>query len=331
MAQVATPLSDGGNVTYSRRAAVAWLADQQLPDGGFPDPSGESDPEMTIDAIFAAYALGLRVYPSRVMDGAVNSLLPRSAAYAARGPAAAARLALVAVMLDSNLGWRPGVELVVRESSEDCLNTYWPDGADLLPRMTAPRATASSSTIPGLIGDDLHEHALVIIAHGALLEAAPETALLPFQETQGRDEGWARDGSKAPGAAEAHTTALVIQAIAMAEQWEIPLVDPHMSRRGLRFLRSLRVPGGGFAFNKARPLVADATSTAHVLRALLAVYKDPTAPEWGDVRQALAQFWLPSGGFRSLMSGDAPYLAASLQAIPAMEGKPLPVKQLCTP
>jgi hypothetical protein len=117
----------------------------------------------------------------------------------------------------------------------------------------------------------------------------------------------------------------------MAEQWEIPLVDPHMSRRGLRFLRSLRVPGGGFARNNVRPLVADATSTAHVLRALLAVYKDPTAPEWGDVRQALAQFWLPSGGFRSLMSDDAPNLEASLQAIPAMEGKPLPVKQLCTP
>jgi hypothetical protein len=140
-AQVATPISESGDATYSPRAAVAWLADQQRSDGGFAGPSGETDLETTIDAIFAAYALGLRVYPSRVMDAAVNYLLPRSAEYAARGPAAAARLALVAVMLDSNLGWAPDVELVVSQSSEDCANVYWPDGAALLPQMTAPPTT----------------------------------------------------------------------------------------------------------------------------------------------------------------------------------------------
>jgi hypothetical protein len=325
MAQVATPDSDGGDVTYSRRAAAAWLADQQRPDGGFAGPSGESDLGTTIDAMYAAYAL--RMYPG--IDAAVNYLLPRSAEYVARGPAAAARIALVAVMLDITWGWTPDAELVVGKTSEDCLNLYWPNGADLLPRMAAPRTTPSSSAIPGLIGDNLHDHALVIIAHGALWASLPESALEPFRVAQGRDGGWARDGSTAPGAADAHTTALVIQAIMMAEQWDMPL-DPKMFRRGFHFLRSLRVPGGGFAYNKVRPMVADATSTALVLRALIAAYKDPSKPEWGDVPQALARFWLPSGGFRSLMSADAPDLEASLQAIPAMEGKPLPVKQLCT-
>jgi hypothetical protein len=180
-----------------------------------------------------------------------------------------------------------------------------------------------------LFGKDLHNHALVIIAHGAILESVPASVLQPFRETQGRDGGWARDGSTAPGAADAHTTALVIQAIMMAEQWDMSF-DPKMFRRGLHFLRSLRVPGGGFARNKVRPMVADATSTALVLRALIAAYKDPSKPEWGNVPQALARFWLPQGGFRALMSDDMRDLKASLQAIPAMEGKPLPVKQICT-
>jgi hypothetical protein len=95
------------------------------------------------------------------------------------------------------------------------------------------------------------------------------------------------------------------------------------------FLSTLLAPEGGFAYGPADPLVADANSTALVLQALIAAGENPASPEWGDAPLALARFQTPSGGLRYMATDEEPNLLATVQAIPAMEGLPLPVVQAC--
>lgn len=322
LAQEATPAVTGGDATYSRTAAASWLVDQQLPDGGFPGFSGESDPGTAVDAVTAAYALGFRMPPSLVLANARAYLLVHGPEYAAIGPGQAAKLALAAVALGDD------PSAFGSEYPVPCDNMSGAGGEDLIALMTAPLATPVPNAIPGMYGDDLYDHALVLIALGAMYEAVPESALEPLRVTQGADGGWAFNGSTEPGGADSNTTALIIQALAETELWDNPIV-PRMNRRGLEFLHSLLAPGGGFAFSQAEPLVADANSTALVVQALIAAGEDPASPEWGNAPQALARFQTDSGGFRYLLSDEEPNLLATVQAIPAMAGRPLPVAFLC--
>ena len=85
---------------------------------------------------------------------------------------------------------------------------------------------------------------------------------------------------------------------------------------------------GGFAYGPGDPLVADANSTALVIQALIAAFEDPSSPEWGNAALALSQFQTDSGGFRYLLTDEEPNLLATVQAIPAMAGMPLPVAHL---
>lgn len=304
---------------YDWRAAAAWLIDQQLPDGGFLGPSGESDPETTIDAVMAAYALGSRIPPSQLLEQARSYLLAHGLEYAASGPGEAAKLALAVIALGDDPG-AFGAENLVCTGVVDAVG-----GVSLIARMTEPRTEPIPGTVPGLYGDDLRDHALVLIALSAAYEPVPEAASELFLATQGQDGGWAADGSTDPGAADARTTALVLQALAQTQYWDQPVV-----RRGLEFLRLLQAPEGGFSSGKVEPLVADAASTGQVIRALIASGEDPSSMTWGDAPQALALFQTEPGGFRASLDDVEPSLQATLQAIPALEEKPLPVAEMCT-
>ena len=103
-----------------------------------------------------------------------------------------------------------------------------------------------------------------------------------------------------------------------------------MINRALAFLSTLLVPDGGFAYGPADPLVADANSTALVLQALIAAGEDPASPKWGNAPLVLGLFQTPSGGLRYMAADEEPNLLATVQAIPAMEGLPLPVARACT-
>jgi hypothetical protein len=195
---------------------------------------------------------------------------------------------------------------------------------DLVAAMTAPLATPVPDGIPGIYGDDLYDHSLVLIALSASGETIPETALAPLRASQGETGGWAFDGSTDPGAADSNTTALVVQALATQGLADDPMVD-----RGLDFLSTLLVPDGGFAYGPADPLVADANSTALVLQALIAAGEDPASPDWGNAPLALARFQAPDGGFRYMAADEEPNLLATVQAVPALVGLSLPVVELC--
>ncbi len=198
-------------------------------------------------------------------------------------------------------------------------------GLDLVAAMTAPLATPVPAGVPGIYGDDLYDHALVLIALAASGETISEAALEPLRASQGEEGGWAFDGSTGPGAADSNTTALVIQALAATGRADDPVVD-----RALAYLSTLLVPDGGFAYGPGDPLVADANSTALVLQAVIAAGEDPASGEWGNAPLALARFQTPDGGLRYMATDEEPNLLATVQAIPALEGLSLPVVVACT-
>jgi hypothetical protein len=307
-AQVATPgaLSEATAMSPVV-AASTWLREQQDASGGFIGLSDEPDPGTTADAVMALYAAQQSDPAATASLDAALAYLEREetgALYAETGPGQAAKLALAAVA-----GGRDPRDFA---------------GLDLVAAMTAPLATPVPDGIGGIYGDDLYDHALVLIALTAAGEAVPDAVLEPLRITQGEAGGWAFDGSTAPGAADSNTTAVVIQALVAAGYGGDPMVD-----RGLAFLATLLAPDGGFAYGPADPLVADANSTALVLQALIAAGEDPTTSEWGNTPLALARFQTPSGGLRYMAADEEPNLLATVQAIPALEGLPLPVARAC--
>jgi hypothetical protein len=288
-------------------AASAWLREQQDASGGFIGLSGEPDPGTTTDAVMALYAAQQRDPAAAGSLDAALAYLERDengADYAQTGPGQAAKLALAAVTGGRN----------PRDFA----------GIDPVAAMTAPLATPVPDGVIGIYGDDLYDHALVLIALTAAGETIPDGAWEPVRVTQSEDGGWAFDGSTAAGAADSNTTALVIQALVAAGHGDDPMVD-----RALGFLSTLQVPDGGYAYGLADPLVADANSTALVLQALIAAGEDPASPEWGNAPLALALFQTPSGGLRYMAADEEPNLLATVQAIPAMEGLSLPVARAC--
>jgi hypothetical protein len=309
MAQEATPGAHAESAAMSPgEAASAWLREQQDASGGFIGLSGEPDPGTTTDAVMALYAAEQRDPAAAASLDAALAYLEHEengATFARTGPGQAAKLALAAVT-----GGRDPRDFA---------------GIDLVAAMTAPLATPVPDGTSGIYGDDLYDHTLILIALTAAGEAIPDEALEPVRAAQGEDGGWAFDGSPTPGAADSNTTALVIQALVAAGHRDDPMVD-----RALAFLPTLLTPDGGFAYGPADPLVADANSTALVLQALIAVGEDPASPEWGNAPLVLELFQTSSGGLRYMAADEEPNLLATVQAIPAMEGLPLPVARVCT-
>jgi hypothetical protein len=292
----------GSHVT----AASAWLRSQQDPSGGFRDATGELDPVTTADAVLALAA-------AQVSD-----------------PEAAAALAVAVAYLEhqedghvpSETGEAAKLVMAAVAGGRDPRDFA---GIDLFTAMAAPPTTSVQHPIPGIYGDDLRDHALALLALTAAREPIDASAVEPFLATQSAGGGWAQDGSRDAGAAEAVTTALVIQAMAASGHGDSPAVT-----KGLEFLKTLRLlDGSGFASGPADPLLADARSTALVLQALIATGENPTSGGWGNVPLALATFQHPNGGIRTVIGDVDPALFTTLQALPAMAGIPLPVAVRC--
>ena len=307
-AQEATPGARSESTAMSPvEAASTWLRQQQDASGGFLGFSGVPDPGATTDAVLALYAAQQGDPAAAAALDAALTYLERDengATYAETGPGQAAKLALAVVS-----GGRDPRDFT---------------GIDLVAAMTAPMVTPVPDEIGSIYGDDLYDHALVLMALTAAGEAIPDAALEPVRAAQGEDGGWAFDGSTAPGAADSNTTALIIQAVVASGHGDDPMVD-----RALAFLSTLLLPDGGFAYGPADPLVADANSTALVLQALIAAGEDPASREWGNAPLALARFQTPSGGLRYMAADEEPNLLATVQAIPAMEGLSLPLVRAC--
>ena len=304
-----TPTPDPTQEALTR--AIAYLIEQQAPDGGFVGLGGETDPGVTADAVSALRAAGFRgLTVEPVINPAVGYLERQAAAYAATGPGQAAKLALAAVAAG-------------REPTSF-------GGVDLLAAATAPPATPAAGTpppasLPGIYGDDLYDHALVVLALAAANRPVARAAIDALRGSQGEDGSWALDGATAPGAGDSNTTALIVQALVATGNGEDPMVAA-----ALDYLRSVQTTNGQFAFQASEPLVADANSTALAVQAIVAAGQDvASADEWGNAARGLAAFQNVGGAFRYQDAEAADNLLATLQAIPALAGVPLPVGIAC--
>jgi hypothetical protein len=282
-------------------ASTAWLLAQQDASGGFPGYSGELDAGVTTDAVMAlAAAADSNPDAATAIERAVAYLAANGAAYARTGAGQAAKLALAAVA-----GGRDPRSFA---------------GVDLLAEMQNPPTTSVENPISGIWGDSLYAHALVILAFSAVGELPPDAALEPLRATQGADGGWAFDGSTAAGVADSNTTSMVIQALVAAGFGDSDLIPP-----ALAFLEALRAPdGSGYAYGPGDPLTADSNSTALVAQALIAANADASG-----ALAALAAYQLPDGSLRYLPADTDTNLLSTIQAIPALAGKALPVVTAC--
>jgi hypothetical protein len=294
-ASPAAPLAD------PLSAATAWLLARQDASGGFPGFSGELDAGVTTDAVLA---LAAAAETDPALDAAIGKavayLAENGQPYAQTGAGQAAKLALAAIVGGHNP--RSFVSI------------------DLFDEMQNPPTTTVENPISGIWGDSLYAHALVMLALSAAGEQVPDAALEPLLETQSVDGGWAFDGNIEAGAADSNTTSMIIQALVAAGYGDSDLIPP-----AIAFLQTLQLPdGSGYAYGPGDPLTADANSTALVAQALIASNENPA-----NAVSALAAYQLPDGALRYMLTDTDPNLLATVQAIPALAEKALPVVTGC--
>jgi hypothetical protein len=278
--------------------ATAWLVAQQAEDGGFIGFSGESDAGLTADALLALRAAEVAgVDVAAAIERAGAFLVETGPAYAATGAGQSAKvvLGLVAAGIDPTAV----------------------GGADLLANI------GPADVETGIFGG-VYDHALVLLAHaatGRTVDAAMVDALRAHQIDDG---AWAFDGTTDSGAGDSNTTALVIQALVATGNGDDPILTAATA-----YLQASQSDSGAFGFQPGGE--ADANSTALALQAIVAIGDDPTGSAWNDAASALPAFLNPSGALRFTDDEPADNIYATVQAIPALAGLPLPVAEACRP
>lgn len=269
--------------------ALAWLREQQQPDGGFSNGFAPgSDPGTTADAVLAIVAGGQD--PATWTVGAETPItyLAAAARSQAPTPGLAAKLALAAAAAGGDPSDLGGVDLI-----------------------TAIEGGFDQST--GLIGGAPYDSALAILAlrvAGRPIPAEAVDGLLAFRLDDG---SFSFNGDRTPGAGDSNTTALVVQALAAAERSDG--LSP-----SIEYFRSTQNPDGGWTYQKPSAFgeATDANSTALVLQALRAAGEDPAG--WGDPARTLESLQLPNGAFIFNAATSSENLLATVQAVPAMAG-----------
>jgi hypothetical protein len=295
-----TPEAEAPGITAAADAVLA----EQTPDGGFTGFSGEEDAGFTALAIIALAAAAEDGVETGDAIARATSWLEENIVGYAEEPGRA--------------GIAAGAVVAAGEDPRDF------GGVNLVEAMKAPLPDPETAAAPGLMGNDVNDHAMIMLGLVAAGEPVDPAMVTALEGAQAENDAWAYDASTAPEATDSNTTALVIQALVAAGAGDGPAVAT-----GLESLALFRAADGGYAYQLSDPMVADANSTALVIQAIIATGGDPAAAEWGDAPAALARFMNPDGSFR-YMEGDAdPNLYAALQAVPAMAADPYPTARLC--
>ncbi len=316
----ATPAAEAALV-----AAATYLVAQQAPDGGFVGFSGTSDPGTTADAIVALKAAGIRgVEVGGAVDAALNYLEDQAAAYAGTGAGQAAKLALAVVAAGGDPTRFGGVDLLAVATAPAAVAT--PEASPVTnPDATPVAGVDVGPAVPIVYGSGIYDHALVILALAAAARPVPPPAIDALRAAQVADGSWSFTGETTPGAGDSNTTAVVVQALVASGNGADPMVAA-----GLAYLKTVQTPTGQVAYQAADPLVPDANSTALAVQAIVAAGQDPTSiEEWQNAAAGLAAFQNASGAFRYQDVDPADNLLATLQAVPALAGIPLPVGTAC--
>ena len=278
--------------------ALAWLALQQNEDGGFGAPG------VTAQAVLALASVYEDVRTWR--KGGISPLdylASKADEYTSTGfdPAGATALLIQAVVAaDGNPYDFGGVNLVER------LDGYFSGGT--------AQFTGSNWAI-----------ASYILAKAALLEEPDHGYVELLKDRQLSSGGW--EYSSGWGA-DSNTTSLAIQALVAAGE---PLTSTVLiSATG--YLHSIQNEDGGFPY--AKPSIwgteTDANSTAMVIQALIAMGENPLDPSWkvsgnGPV-DALLGLQQRDGSFYYKADDPGSQILATVQALPALVGRPFPLR-----
>jgi len=279
------------------QAALAWVRTQQKGDGSF-QPAFGSTTGATIDVLFAVTAAGSDPATWSVADGPsmIDYLADQASAYAAESTAASAKLTLAAIAAEQNPSDFGGIDLPGR------LAAVYDEGT-------------------GLYGAGLSDHSWALMALGALGQAVPEAAvdwLAAQQLADGSFDAWG-------WGSDTDTTSLAVEAaVAGGAPITCTLVIS-----AVNYLESQQSPTGGFPSSNAWGPASNANSTAYSMQALLTAGENPVGARWTVGGQTplddLLSFQLP-GGALEWQSGNGESLLATVQAVTALTGRPLPLK-----
>ena len=289
-------------VTDPVSEALAWLAAQQNDDGGFGDP--ESSPGTTAQAVLGIAA----VYENasawqKDSSSPLDYLASKADEYTSTGwdPASSTALLIQAVVAaDGNPYNFGGINLVERLDSFFSASTN--------------QFTGSNWAI-----------ASYILAKIALLEEPNPDYVQLLKDNQLPSGGWEYS---AGWGADSNTTALAVQALVAAGE---PLTSTAIVS-ATSYFHSIQNEDGGFPYAKPSPwgTETDANSTAMVIQALIAAGENPLAPSWevnGNTPvDALLALQQRDGSFYYKADDPGSQLLATIQALPALVGRPFPLR-----
>ncbi|MDQ6832753.1 MAG: hypothetical protein M3008_05085 [Chloroflexota bacterium] len=267
--------------------ALVYLRAQQNADGGYPGFSGPaSDPSVSADVALAFVSSGVSLGDVKKGDTSLLDYLHASASGLKTGPAA--KYLLVA----ANIGENPAAF----------------GGANLVSLSTGDKSA------DGVYGSSYFTHALVVLAQS--IAQSPDVAkqldngvLLRAQQVDG---GW---GFDAKGTSDTNTTAIVVQALIASGQ------GGDATTRAMAYMEGTVQPSDLYPFD-AKSGDGDANSTASVLQAKIAARANPD--EITRTRAALVALQNPSGAFPFQKAMPDDNLLATIQAVPAINGRAFP-------
>jgi hypothetical protein len=296
-----SPISAADNPAIA--PAVKWLTTQQQADGSFLGFSGKADPGTTADVALALSAAGTD--PATVAHGgpSIIDYLRSTAGEYGMTVAGAAKLTLAAVAAGDDPRDFGGQNLVQAMLTK-------------LDRQT------------GLFDPQLYVHADTILALAAAGQTIPAAAITALDQHQADNGGWAFTGETGDGKADSNTTAIAIQALVASGHGDSPVIP-----KAQDYLSGLQDDSGLFAYQPANgaTLLGDANSTALVIQALLASGQSLDSDAVAKAVKALEGMQNDSGAFYYQQGATDDNVLATIQALPALAGKPLPVWPLHAP
>jgi hypothetical protein len=280
-------------------AALAWIQASQEEDGGFSNGfSAGSDFGTTVEVILAVAAAGQDV--SLWQSSAGLSPLDYVATQITGGEFESAGSLSKALLVTVATGQNP------RDFG----------GKDLISALISQQDGAT-----GMFGDTLFQHAYAVLALHNAGQSIPQDAVTALISQFTDDGAWALFGGKTPGTADTNTTAVIMQALVAAGEWDA-------AAGALPYLHRMQNDDGGFPYQKPSDwgTDTDANSTAVVLQALTTLGESMGnwASSGTDPLGALLALWDPGSG-AYYWQAAVPYanMLATAQAVQAAEGMSL--------
>ena len=291
------------DVALRRRAvdkALAWLADQQQPDGGW-GPASSSSASDTAVAVWALAAAGEDAASFQTAGGATP--LDALASHTAQETSTATGTARLL--------------LAVAAAGGDPRDFAGLDLAAMLESFRSPNGRYGSGPMDGITAQ-----AWALLALKAADQPIPDAAVSWLRAQQNSDGGW----PELPGQlSNAEDTSWALQALAATG---VAASDPAMMK-GLAFLRTQQVGDAGFRRLQAAPS-SETASTGLALLGVTAGGGSLLDAAWQRSGQspleALLQLQRPDGGFVPRPGESEASVNATAYGVLGLIGRPLPFR-----